>query len=163
MRYSKTRSHEKYLNTVAVFFNEIVKLIVSLIIFILLSKSIKCALKDLKYHFITNFLDSFKVGIPALIYTIQNILLYVAIEHLEASTFMVRILKNFKRASGFLKKRLFNMKNLYLNFFFSDNISNKNINNSHFCRFNIKNKIIGISMDFFICAYCGYNFSSIGK
>uniref|UniRef100_A0AC35GLB7 Uncharacterized protein n=1 Tax=Panagrolaimus sp. PS1159 TaxID=55785 RepID=A0AC35GLB7_9BILA len=89
MRYSKTRSHEKYLNTVAVFFNEIVKLIVSLIIFILLSKSIKCALKDLKYHFITNFLDSFKVGIPALIYTIQNILLYVAIEHLETSTFMI--------------------------------------------------------------------------
>ena len=92
MRHAKTRPHEhKFLNTVAVFYNEIIKLFVSFIIFIFFSKSFKSGMKDLKFHFCTNFYDTFKVCIPALVYTIQNVLLYVAIEHLDASTFMVRL------------------------------------------------------------------------
>lgn len=89
MRYAQTRPQQKFLNTVAVFFNEIVKLIMSLILFTLSSKSVTVAARGLRYHFCTNFLDTVKVGVPALIYTIQNVLLYIAVENLEAATYMV--------------------------------------------------------------------------
>jgi len=88
MRYATTRK-EKFFKTVAVFFAEIVKLVAS---FILLNFSNKCfikTLKDIKYYFFTNLLDTVKVGVPAFIYTIQNFLLYVAAENLETGTYMV--------------------------------------------------------------------------
>lgn len=47
------------------------------------------SLRLFKHHFITDFFDTLKVGVPSIIYTIQNLLLYVAIDHLDAATFMV--------------------------------------------------------------------------
>ncbi|KAE9556479.1 hypothetical protein FO519_000364 [Halicephalobus sp. NKZ332] len=88
MRYATTRQ-EKFLKTVAVFFAEIVKLVASFFLLNFSNKSFMKTLKDMKYHFFTNWLDTFKVGVPALVYTIQNFLLYVAVENLEAATYMV--------------------------------------------------------------------------
>uniref|UniRef100_A0A914N1Z3 UDP-galactose transporter n=2 Tax=Meloidogyne TaxID=189290 RepID=A0A914N1Z3_MELIC len=92
MRYATTRNpsiNPPFLKTVAVFFNEIVKFFTSLILFFLLTGNNKKAFCLIKKHFFTNFLDTLKVGIPAFIYVIQNFLLYVAVENLDAGTYMV--------------------------------------------------------------------------
>ena len=88
MRYATTRK-EKFFKTVAVFFAEIVKLIASFILLNFSNKSFIKTVKDIKYYFFTNLLDTVKVGVPAFIYTIQNFLLYVAAENLETGTYMV--------------------------------------------------------------------------
>ena len=88
MRYATTRK-EKFLKTVAVFFAEVVKLIASFILLNFSNKSFIKTLRDVKYYFFNNWLDTLKVGVPALIYTIQNFLLYVAAENLETGTYMV--------------------------------------------------------------------------
>lgn len=54
------------------------------------------SLRAFKHHFITDWFDTLKVGVPAVIYTIQNFLLYVAIEHLDAATYMVNFWLLFK-------------------------------------------------------------------
>lgn len=90
MKYAKSPNRDKFLDTVAVFFNEVVKLILSFVLYSLDSKSFSVALRGIKYHFFTNWLDTVKVGVPALIYTIQNVLLYTAVANLEAATYMVR-------------------------------------------------------------------------
>uniref|UniRef100_A0A914MBS0 Uncharacterized protein n=1 Tax=Meloidogyne incognita TaxID=6306 RepID=A0A914MBS0_MELIC len=92
MRYATTRNpsiNPPFLKTVAVFFNEIVKFFTSLILFFLITGNNKKAFCLIKKHFFTNFLDTLKVGIPAFIYVIQNFLLYVAVENLDAGTYMV--------------------------------------------------------------------------
>lgn len=89
VRYATTRSGDKFLKTVAVMFQEIVKLIGAFILLSISYKSVFKSIKDLKYYFFTNIFDTIKVGVPAIVYTIQNFLLYVAIENLETATFMV--------------------------------------------------------------------------
>jgi len=89
MRYAKTRPQAQFLNTVAVFLGEVVKLIASLVLFFISTKSFKESFSALYKHFVTDFLDTIKVGVPAFIYTIQNFLLFVAIENLDAGTYMV--------------------------------------------------------------------------
>ena len=89
MKYATTRPQDKFLKTVVVFSAEVIKLIASFIFLIFSNNSIMKTLKDLKYHFFIDWLDTIKVGIPAFIYTIQNFLLYVAVENLETGTYMV--------------------------------------------------------------------------
>ncbi|KAI1726455.1 nucleotide-sugar transporter domain-containing protein [Ditylenchus destructor] len=89
MRYATTRPQPQFIKTVAVLFNEVVKLIAALILFTIEEKSVKKTLIGLRQHFIYDICDTLKVGVPAFIYTIQNFLLYVAIEHLDAGTYMV--------------------------------------------------------------------------
>jgi len=46
---------------------------------------------ELRRYFIDNWMDTLKVGVPAGVYTIQNILLYYAVENLDAGTYMVSV------------------------------------------------------------------------
>jgi len=89
MRYATTRPGTPFLKTAAVFFNEVLKLIAATILFIVSSGSIKTAFREFHRHFIMDFMGTLKVAVPALIYTIQNFLLYVAIDNLDAPTYMV--------------------------------------------------------------------------
>ncbi|CAD5218738.1 unnamed protein product [Bursaphelenchus okinawaensis] len=88
-RYATRRDQEQFIKTVAVFFNEVVKLIAGSILFLLSTGDVRKAGLELKLHFVTHWFETLKVGVPAFIYTIQNFLLYLSIEHLDAGTYMV--------------------------------------------------------------------------
>ena len=109
-KYASLRPQDKFLKTVVVFSAEVIKLIVSLICLIIFNKSFVKTLSDLKYHFFINRLDTIKVGAPAFIYTIQNFLLYVAVENLETGTYMVTYQIKILTAAAFtvlmLKRKL---------------------------------------------------------
>lgn len=110
MRYASTRPQDKFLKTVAVFFSEIIKLLASFILLNFSNKSFKQTLRDIKHHFITNWLDTFKVGVPAFVYTIQNFLLFVAVENLTTGVYMVTYQLKILTTAGFtvvmLKRKL---------------------------------------------------------
>ncbi|KAI1726459.1 nucleotide-sugar transporter domain-containing protein [Ditylenchus destructor] len=89
MRYASTRSQPQFIKTVVILYNEILKLTVSLMFFVMEKKSIRKTLFDLRQCFIYDIFDTPKVGVPAFIYIIQNFLLFVAVENLDAGTFMV--------------------------------------------------------------------------
>lgn len=110
---------------VAVFFNEVVKFGASLLLFFIITgdfrklvvaankKLWKClwifrCLRLLRHHFLTNFLDTLKVGVPAFIYVVQNFLLYV-VKILQIIFFCVKILMNF----CVLGRREFGRRNLH--------------------------------------------------
>ncbi|KAL3093215.1 hypothetical protein niasHT_022665 [Heterodera trifolii] len=80
-RYAMTR--------VAILFNELVKLCVSLILFFISTNDLCKFFKILYHHFGPNCLDTLKVGVPAVIYLVQNLLIFLAIENLETGTYMV--------------------------------------------------------------------------
>lgn len=110
MRYATTRDQPMFIKTVAVLFNEVLKLVASLILFSIETKSIKQTLIVLRQYFIYDICDTAKVSVVSLIYTIQNFLIYVAIENLDAGTFMVtnqlKILTTALFAVLMLRKRL---------------------------------------------------------
>ncbi|KAI6185725.1 UDP-galactose/UDP-N-acetylglucosamine transporter srf-3 [Aphelenchoides besseyi] len=89
LRYAAQRNQPQFIKTVAVLFNEVIKLIASLILLTITTGSVKWTVQSLKRQYFVKWLETLKVGVPALIYTIQNFLLYVAIDHLDAGTFMV--------------------------------------------------------------------------
>uniref|UniRef100_A0AC34QKJ4 UDP-galactose transporter n=1 Tax=Panagrolaimus sp. JU765 TaxID=591449 RepID=A0AC34QKJ4_9BILA len=110
MRYASTRPKEKFLKTVAVFFAEVIKLLASFVLLNFSNKSVKQTLRDIRYHFVTNWLDTFKVGVPAFVYTIQNFLLFVAVENLTTGVYMVTYQLKILTTAGFtvlmLKRKL---------------------------------------------------------
>uniref|UniRef100_A0A0N5ADV2 UDP-galactose translocator n=1 Tax=Syphacia muris TaxID=451379 RepID=A0A0N5ADV2_9BILA len=80
---------EKFLYTVCVFFQEILKLTVCIILVTIQEKSIKKSLKLMYTEIFINWRDALKVCVPAGIYVIQNNLLYVAVANLSAAVYMV--------------------------------------------------------------------------
>ncbi|KAI6219326.1 hypothetical protein M3Y99_01667400 [Aphelenchoides fujianensis] len=89
MRYATTRDQTQFIKSVAVFFNEVVKLAAATALFLVATGSFRKAGRDFKQHFFVEWVETLKVALPALIYTVQNFLLYVAVANLDAGTFMV--------------------------------------------------------------------------
>lgn len=94
LRYSRTvnntNGQDPYLSSTAVFLSEVLKLLICL--FIVLKDS-RFRLKGL-YNALNNnvFLkpvDTFKICVPAFLYTVQNNLLYLALTNLDAATYQV--------------------------------------------------------------------------
>ena len=85
MRYSRTTEGPQYLPSTAVTLAEIVKIVVC---FAILSYNTG-VLTIIQNEIIYKFYELFKVGVPAILYTIQNNLLYVALSHLDAATYQV--------------------------------------------------------------------------
>lgn len=49
--------------------------------------------KDLKTQIFGNWFDSFKLMVPAVLYTIQNNLLFLALSYLDAATYQVSMIQ----------------------------------------------------------------------
>ena len=89
MRLSKVlNSH--YNSTVAVLITEILKLPFSVLLLIYEKRSVSEACSQLHKDIIGAPFDTLKIAVPALLYTVQNNALFVAVEHLEAAVFQVR-------------------------------------------------------------------------
>jgi UDP-sugar transporter A1/2/3 len=78
-----------YISSTAVVMAEIFKVVTCLIILLFQMGSVGDWACHLYSSIINQPLDSLKLSVPALIYTIQNNLQYVAISHLDAATFQV--------------------------------------------------------------------------
>lgn len=78
-----------YIATTAVMFAEIFKVLACLLIILAEKRNIRDWLQFLYSSIIGQPWDTLKLSVPALIYTIQNNLQYVAISNLDAATFQV--------------------------------------------------------------------------
>lgn len=90
IRYTRTLSGDMYIPTTAVALAEALKVVTCLVILLLQQGSLTGWLKYLYASIIGQPIDTLKLSIPALIYTLQNNLQYVAISNLDAATFQVR-------------------------------------------------------------------------
>lgn len=89
MRYVRIRPGDMFMATTAVIMAEILKMSTCFIIITVQEGGVVAMLHHLNRMVIQQPLDCVKISIPAIIYVIQNNLLYVALTNLEATTFQV--------------------------------------------------------------------------
>lgn len=90
MRYSRTGEGPKYLASTAVVLTELLKFTICFgMVFYEHDSHLAKTLGVLKTEIVGNFAETIKLSIPAVLYTIQNNLLYLALSHLDAATFQV--------------------------------------------------------------------------
>ncbi|EDO43895.1 predicted protein, partial [Nematostella vectensis] len=114
IRYSRTIPGELYIASTVVAITEVVKGIVSLVVMLWEKKD---PIEWLKYVYSSTFgqtKDMMLMAVPALIYTVQNNLQYVAISNLDAAVFQVtyqlKILSTALMSVLMLKKHLSKMQ-----------------------------------------------------
>lgn len=89
LRYVRTTVGPRFINSTAVLNSEIQKTIISILLLIYEEKSLFRGLRVIYEKIIRNAKDTIKTGIPALLYTLQNNLLFISISNLDAATFQV--------------------------------------------------------------------------
>lgn len=97
MHYSRImhkRDSDRYLTSTAVFLNEVIKLLICILVALRdrqkLDGSSSTLATNIRGLWAEVFkLDSWKLAIPAALYTFQNTLQYVAVSNLDAATFQV--------------------------------------------------------------------------
>ncbi|XP_015795443.1 UDP-N-acetylglucosamine transporter [Tetranychus urticae] len=93
LRYSRHRtsvkSSENYLVSTTVVSSEIIKVLTSLCVLLFQTGSLMSCLQLLHKEIILNHQESLKSAVPALSYTVQNNLLFVALSHLDSVTYQV--------------------------------------------------------------------------
>ncbi|KFM58708.1 UDP-galactose translocator, partial [Stegodyphus mimosarum] len=110
MRMARTQE-VLFVSSTAVVIAEILKLLFSLVMVGAVDEgSVKKLLIALKKTVFSQPLDTFKVAIPSLVYTVQNNLLYVGATHLDAATcqvtYQLKILTTALFSVVMLKRRL---------------------------------------------------------
>lgn len=91
LRYVRTTTGPRFINSTAVFNSEIQKTIFSILCLIYQERNVGTAFKIIYEKVVRQSKDTFKTGIPALLYTLQNNLLFISISNLDAATFQVNI------------------------------------------------------------------------
>ncbi|TKR87176.1 hypothetical protein L596_011622 [Steinernema carpocapsae] len=90
IRYSRAREvEEMFFSSVAVFFTEILKMLICVWMVCKEERGIFGMIRSIRKNVVQAPFDTLKVCVPAIIYTVQNNLFYVAASHLEAATFMI--------------------------------------------------------------------------
>lgn len=93
IRYSRTLPGDMYIASTAVVFAEVFKVAACLLIIFAEKGNIHDWFEQLYSTIIRQPWDTLKLSVPALLYTVQNNLQYVAISNLDAATFQVSELK----------------------------------------------------------------------
>uniref|UniRef100_A0A0N5BGY4 UDP-N-acetylglucosamine transporter n=1 Tax=Strongyloides papillosus TaxID=174720 RepID=A0A0N5BGY4_STREA len=113
LRYSRTQkiTGSRYLSSTAVVSSEVLKFIISSIILWTTNDfSFKKWYAEIRRDILQKPLDNIKVGVPALLYVIQNNLLFLALSKLDAATYQVtyqlKILTTAFFSIGLLGKKL---------------------------------------------------------
>ncbi|XP_068759332.1 UDP-N-acetylglucosamine transporter-like isoform X2 [Montipora capricornis] len=110
LRYSRTRPHKMYFSSTAVFLAEVMKLLVTLVVIFLQHRNLKQLGSFLVQSFLMNPLDTLKLSVASVLYVIQNNLVYIAMTHLESTTFQVsnqlKIISTAIFSIALLKKQL---------------------------------------------------------
>ena len=89
LRYVRTTPGPRFYNSTAVINSEVQKTFLSILLVIHEARGVKAGLKLIYNTIVRQPYDTFKTGIPALLYTLQNNLLFIAISNLDAATFQV--------------------------------------------------------------------------
>ena len=89
LRYSRTRPNKMYFASTAVFLAEFLKLLVTLVVIFLQQGNVKEFGSFLVNSFLINPLDTLKLSVPSVLYIVQSNLVYIAMTHLESTTFQV--------------------------------------------------------------------------
>ena len=89
MRYSRTEEGPKYASSTAVVCMECLKFITCIFVTIYQHGNIKNALNEMYTEIVQRPNEIMKISIPALLYVVQNNLLYYALSHLDTPTFQV--------------------------------------------------------------------------
>ena len=78
-----------YFSSTAVFLAEVVKLFVTLVVIFFQCGNLREFVLYLVKNVLTNPMATIKLSIPSVLYVVQNNLVYVAMTHLESTTFQV--------------------------------------------------------------------------
>lgn len=89
MRYARTYSTEKYESTTAVVLGEAMKIVMSFLLMINENGSVKKTVTTIKKQTKENKQEVIFQAVPALLYTVQNIFMYVAISNLDPGLFQI--------------------------------------------------------------------------
>jgi UDP-galactose transporter len=110
MRYARTRDGDMFFATTAVVSAEVFKTVGCLFIIWWQEGSLSALVHHLNQNIVQQPLDCIKISVPAIIYVLQNNLLYVAVSNLDASTYQVsyqlKILTTALFSVALLHKRL---------------------------------------------------------
>ncbi|CAE7941732.1 Slc35a3 [Symbiodinium sp. KB8] len=91
MRLSRTRATEgpRYLNTTAVFFSEVLKLLCSFVFLSHEQGNVTSAARTVAKTFTRSGIELLKVSVPSLLYTVQNNLLFISLSNLSGAVYQV--------------------------------------------------------------------------
>lgn len=89
LRYSRTRPNKMYFSSTAVFLAEVVKLLVTLVVIFVQCGNLREFVLFLINNLFTNPMATIKLSVPSVLYVVQNNLVYVAMTHLESTTFQI--------------------------------------------------------------------------
>lgn len=89
LRYVRTTIGPRFINSTAVLNSEIQKTIFSVLFLIHEERSLFRGIRTIYEKVIRNAKDTLKMALPALLYTLQNNLLFISISNLDAATFQV--------------------------------------------------------------------------
>ena len=78
-----------YFSSTAVFLAEVVKLLVTLVVIFFQHGNLRQFVSFLVDNLLTDPMAAIKLSVPSVLYVIQNNLVYLAMTHLESTTFQV--------------------------------------------------------------------------
>ena len=91
MRYSRSvKSGRVYLSSTAVCVSEILKILTCFVVlWRQMDNSVIKLIAELRTELVLRWTDSLKLTVPAILYTVQNNLLFIALSYLDAATYQV--------------------------------------------------------------------------